>query len=216
VLGLTFVACVCASGARQQAPALETPARVFRSVGPPEVRVAVGPPEVRVAVGPPEVRVAVGPPEVRVAVGTRPSDRISGTYVGDWGQLELALDADGVTVHGAYGDAAATAGAEPVGTFVGDLRDGILRGRWCQGPVRSRRSASRETAGPLRQGPAAGDADFRLERDNGKATLDGRWRSDGTGSDDRDDDEGWREDWDVTRIAGPGPFAAAAATAQCP
>ncbi len=173
VLGLAFVACVCASGARQPAPALETPERGG------------------------DKRVTVGAPEVRVAVRTRPSDRISGTYVGDWGQLELVLDADGVTVHGAYGDAAATAGAEPVGTFVGDLRDGILRGRWCQGP-------------------AAGDADFRLGSDNGKATLDGRWRSDSTGTDDRDDDEGWRDDWDVTRIAGPAPFAAAAATAHCP
>ena len=173
-MGLAFVACVCASGARQPAPALETPERVLRSGVSPG-----------------------GPPEVRVAVRTRPSDRISGTYVGDWGQLELVLDADGVTVHGAYGDAAATAGAEPVGTFVGDLRDGILRGRWCQGP-------------------AAGDADFRLKGEDGKATLDGRWRSDSTGTDDRDDDEGWRDDWDVTRIAGPAPFAAAAATAHCP
>jgi hypothetical protein len=189
VLGLALVACVCASS-----PAVETPARV-----------------------------TVGPPEVRVAVRTRTTDRISGTYVGDWGQLELALDADGVTVHGAYGDAAATAGAEPVGTFVGDLRDGILRGRWCQGPVRSRppanslTEASRETAGPLQQWDAAGDADFRLKSDTEKTTLDGRWRSDVTGTDDRDDDEGWREDWDVTRIAGPaGPFAAAAARAHCP
>ncbi len=171
VVGLAFVACVCASGPIQPgprsrpAPAVETPERVN-----------------------------VGAPEVRVAVRTRPSDRISGTYVGDWGQLELALDSDGVTVRGAYGDAGAAVGAEPVGTFVGDLRDGILRGRWCQGP-------------------AAGDADFRLKSEDGKTTLDGRWRSDG--ADDRDDDEGWREDWDVTRVDA-GPFAAAAARAHCP
>ena len=119
---------------------------------------------------PKSTQTPVAPPPpgpVAAPTGTVTPDSVSGYWTGDWGKLVLATR--GGKIVGAY--------SHDDGLLVGELKDGVLVGWWCETPSRK----------PTKD---AGDVEMKFVTNaEGKRAIDGRWRygSDGT----------WREDWDI-------------------
>jgi hypothetical protein len=102
------------------------------------------------------------------------AEEVEGHWSGDWGDLYLETDAEGVT-RGTY--------QYRRGTVLGRLEDGRFVGWWCEEPSRQ-------------PDPDAGDVELTfIRRANGTLAVDGRWRF-GTSGD-------WNENWDLELVDTP-------------
>ncbi len=99
------------------------------------------------------------------------ADRISGYWVGDWGDIIFRVDPDGF-VTAAY--------THDSGVIVGWMEGATIQGWWCEVPSRNPPSD-------------AGSVQFRLVDTNGAASLDGRWTYGHHEAVAR-----WSDNWDVT------------------